>query len=74
MTATQTKFHIFTDMVDTDDEGNDQVSIYKTIVLGDGNATDGELIFQAEQQNDWNVVAFGEGDESKVGKYTIERS
>ena len=70
----QTKFHIFTDCVDRDDEGNDQVSIYKTIVLGDVNATDDELICLAEQQNDWNVVAYGEGDESKVGHYTIERN
>ena len=65
------KYYVFTDKIDNDDNGDEQVSVYSQIVRSDEKLTPDQIIDFAESKADWKIQ-FGEGDESLVDTYVIE--
>jgi hypothetical protein len=65
------KYYVFTDKIDNDDNGDEQVSVYSQIVRSDEKLTPDQIIDFAESNADWKIQ-FGEGDESLVDTYVIE--
>ena len=65
------RFYIITDVVDLDDNGKEQVSVYSTWIDSDTPMQIDQIIEKAENEGDWKI-AFGEGDWDLIDKYTIE--
>ena len=68
---TNFRFYVCTDAVCLDDNGEEQVSVYRTIIDSDVPLQIDQIIEKAEHEGDWRI-AFGEGDWNLIDKYTIE--
>jgi hypothetical protein len=65
------KYYVFTDQIDNDDNGDEQVSVYKTQFRSDKKLTPYQVIEITALGADWKVE-YGVGDESRVDTYVIE--
>ena len=67
-------YHLYADVIDQDDDGDDQVSIYRCSFAFEKYLTPTDALKYAETHGDWEVHLFGEGEESKVGTALLEYS
>ena len=67
-------YYLCADVIDTDDDGDDQVSLYKCSFTSEKYLTPTEAVKYAETHGEWNVHLFGEGDESNVDTAVVEYS
>jgi len=65
------RYYVCADIVDLDDDGEEQASIYSTFIYSDDLMQLDQIIEQAEEEGDWKI-AFGEGDWDLLDTYTIE--
>ena len=65
------RYYIFKDLIDFDDDGDEQVSVYRTWIESERQLTPRQVIDRAEEEADWNIN-FGQGDLEKVDTYVIE--
>ena len=65
------RYYIFTDLIDFDDDGVEQVSVYRTLIESERQLTPRQVIDLAEVKADWKID-FGQGDFEKVDTYVIE--
>ena len=68
---TNYRYYVFKDVVDLDDDGEEQVSAYRTMLDSTSRMQIDQIIEMAEQAGDWKI-AFGEGDWNLIDKYAIE--
>jgi hypothetical protein len=68
---TNYRYYVFKDAVDLNDDGEEQASIYRTMIDTASPMQVDQIIEKAEQNADWKI-AFGEGDWNLIDKYTIE--
>ena len=64
-------YFVSTDIIDTDDCGEEQVTLLTQKVHSNTELTDDEVIELAEESGEWKHH-FGEGELEKVGSYSIE--
>jgi hypothetical protein len=64
-------YYVFTDCINHDDFGDEQVSIYSTRVESESRLIPDQAIDLAEDEADWKI-AFGEGDDDFIDKYVID--
>jgi len=65
------RYYVSQDLIDLDDDGDEQVSIYKSSVDSDTKLSPHEVIALVEEEADWEII-FGEGDWDKIDMYFIE--
>ena len=65
------RYCIFKDLIDFDDDGDEQVSVYRTWIESEKQLTPQQVIDLAEEKADWKIY-FGQGDFEKVDAYVIE--
>ena len=65
------KYYVFSDQIDNDDNGDEQVSVYRTQFRSDKKLTPDQVIEIAALDTDWKVE-YGVGEESRVDTYVIE--
>ena len=64
-------YYIFQYLIDFDDDGDEQVSVYQTWIKSEKQLTPRQVIDRAEEEADWKID-FGQGDWEKVDTYVIE--
>jgi hypothetical protein len=65
------RYYIFCDLIDQDDNGDDQVSIYSNWFDSDYRLTPDQVIDLAYEDGDWRIN-FAAGDEDSVDTCVIE--
>ena len=65
------RYDIFQDLVDFDDDGDEQVSIYRTWIESEKQLTPRQVIDRAVEEANWKID-FGQGELEKVDTYVIE--
>ena len=65
------RYYVSQDLINLNDDGDEQVSIYQTSVDSETKLLPHEVIALAGEEVDWKII-FGEGDLDKVNMYFIE--
>ncbi len=65
------RYYVCNDLINQDDDGEDQVSIYRTWFDSDEKLDPREAVKLAEEEGDWKID-IGQGDWGKVDSYYIE--
>lgn len=66
-------YSVTIDVVDLDDDKEEQVSIYRAMVESDNELSEEQVIELAEENADWRVVSFGDGDWDQIDNYLVEK-
>ena len=66
------KYYFCADVIDQDDNGGDQVSLYKCTFETEKYLTPTEAVKHAETFEGWEVHLFGHGEKSRVGTALVE--
>lgn len=65
------RYYIFQDLVDFNDDGDEQVSTYRTWIESKNQLTPRQVIDRAIEEANWKID-FGQGDWGKVDTYVVE--